>query len=123
MSAALNVLQVITKLKEETLSLKTTYKLAKLLKALTSEQEFYSTRLTAILSHYAITNEDGTYRMTDDGTAIQIRPDCVQNAQKEFNELLNLEIELPDLKIPLEELETIKLSVDELNQLIDFIEE
>lgn len=123
MSAALNALQVISKIKEEALPLKTAYKLAKLLKALTLEQEFYSAQLTTILSSYAIKNEDGTYKMTDDGAAIQIQPNYVQDAQKAFNELLNLEIELPDLKIPLEELETIKLSVDELNQLIDFIEE
>ena len=77
-----------------------------------------------IVDEYAERDETGNYKFLDEAkTNIQIKPNCIKEAEQKTIELQELEIELPKITFTLSEFENIELSPEDISGIIDFIEE
>lgn len=106
----LNCQPVMQKMLEEAYSVKTSFAVLRLAKALNEELQTFNAEKKKIIEKYgSINQETSQYDIVD-----------TESANKEFDALLNIELELNVNKIPLTE--DIKLTAQELSALEDFIE-
>ena len=104
--------------------IKTAYKLSKLQKAIEEELSFSQGEYKKIVDEYAERDETGNYKFLDEAkTNIQIKPNCIKEAEQKTIELQELEIEFPKITFTLSEFENIELSPEDISGIIDFIEE
>lgn len=104
-------------------SAKTSYKLAKLINNLEAERAIYTQQFQNMVNDYAEKDEDGNPKQTEDGTSLVIKKDCLDKFEKEYNDLLNLEVEIPDVSFAIEELEGSEFTPFEMMLLEKFIVE
>lgn len=123
MLKVLDLRDVYTKINTQSLPITTVYKLSKLFNAINSEAEFYSTHLDAIIAEYGQKDDNGQYILTEDKTGVRIDTDKIPEVEKKLQELWNIEVELPDVKFSLSELEKVELTVQEFNNLLPFIDD
>lgn len=117
-----NFQQFYTIIETKKMPIKTTYKLAKLKKALESEVEIYQTELTKIIQEYAQKDADGNYIYTEDKKSIKIIPGSEKECNLKLLELQNLEIHIEDIKFDISEFEELELSLNDINFLMPFIQ-
>lgn len=103
--------------------IRTAYKMAKLITKLESDVNFYRTKFSEILDEYCLRDDNGNYVMVDDGLAYKIQEGREQECQSRISELDNLQIELPDIKFTLDELDYLSLTPEEVREIMVFIEE
>ena len=123
MLKVLNLRDLYPKISAQTLPISTTYKLSKIFDTIKSEAEFYSTHLDSIISEYGKKDEEGQYILTEDKSGVQIDPEKIPEVESKLQELWNIEVELPDIKFTLHELEKLELTVQEFNNLLPFIKD
>ena len=112
---------LIVSIRDKSFSIKTQYKFLKLAKALDSELMIINEQKQRLIEKYVQTDENGEYIVNEDDGLV-IKDDLVQEFQQKLLELDEMEIELPDLTFTLEELEDLKLSLQEIFYLEKFIE-
>lgn len=112
------------RLKNIKMSIKTAYKLSKLSNLLDNEIAFYQEQYKKIIDLYAERDENGEYKFIDEAQQnIKIQSDKVKEASSAFEELQNLEVELPDIYFTLDEFEKIEITPEDISGIIDFIKE
>ena len=112
----------LVKLADTKMNIKTSYKVLKLSKSMENEIKFYGEEFGKILEKYAVKKEDGSFEFTDNGQAVKIKEGMDQQAQQEIFELENLEVEIPDIRFDIDELEGLELTPRELIAIEDFID-
>lgn len=123
MIKVLSLQQVYPKFKEKQMPIKTTYKLSKLFDAINTESEFYTEQMKKIVDKYAEKDEAGAPVILEDNGGVQLKKEHAAEAHSESAELLNLEVDLPDIKFDIEELGDVSLTVEEFNYLLPFIKD
>ena len=113
-----NLYQSIANMK---LPLKTTYKFAQLMRRAQLEIEFYNSKFQDILNQFGQKNDNGEFIQSGDGTSIMIIPGKEAECNAELLELRNLEIDIGEISFAIEELETLDVSIMELNCLMPLI--
>ena len=101
---------------------KLAYKIMKFCKSAATEEEFYETKRNEIINMYAVRDENGQIVVNDDGM-INIVPDKITEANTAMIELNSIEVEAPNIKFTLDELEGLELSAADMFALDAFIEE
>lgn len=114
--------KVYNSIKDEKMSIKTAYKLNKLIKKIEEENNFYNIKFHEIIEQYAEKNDQGEYQYIDENS-IKIKEGKEQECYRKVSELQNLEIEIPNITFSIEELGDINLTIDTVNMLMPFIEE
>lgn len=98
------------------------YKFNKLMNSVDKELDFFQEKLNAILEKYAERDEQGNYvQLTPNN--IKIQEDKMDECQKELNELQSFEVEIPEIKFSLEELDCLEVTPQQLKSLMSFIED
>ena len=92
-------------IKDRAPSIKTAYKMNKIYERAAQEQTFIQ----------------GNLILTDDKTDILVEPSKINECKKALHELVEIEVELPDYSFTLDELEPLKLSINDLHSLMNFI--
>jgi hypothetical protein len=105
------------------LPLKTTYKFTRLMKRAETELEFYQTKFQEIIEEYGDKDENGQYKLVDNGQSIAIIPGKENECNMRLMELRNLEVPIDDIKFTVEELEKIDISIEELVCIMSLIED
>ena len=123
MSSVLSAQGAIQKLQSKPMPLKITYNLTKLYKALSTEADFYNEKLNEIVQTYGERDEEGNLKPTADGRGVQIQKDKLEEAQAKLNELYTIEVTLPDIKLSVDTLGDVELTLEETNALMPFFEE
>lgn len=118
-----NLLRVCNTLQDKPLAVKIAYKFAKIKAKLQEDEEFYLTKLQEIIAKYGKTDDNGNYVIAEDGSSIRIKEGMVEDCQKAIEELESIEVELPDIKFTLEELDKLDLTLNQMELFINFIEE
>ena len=117
---------VITDLSAQKLPFTLVYKFARLNEAVKKEIGFYQEQLRKIISDCAELDENGEpiEVQKDDGApgGIKIRADAIDECNQRFEELQNLEIELP-VSFKSEELEKLELTLEQMTVLMPLISE
>lgn len=118
----LNVKQIFAQIAQTKISSKLAYKIMKFYKSIEVEEDFYNSKRDELIGIYSEKDANGQIVVNDDGT-VKIIPDKTQEANKAMWELNNMEVEAPNVKFTLAELEEVKLSVADMYMLDAFIEE
>ena len=105
------------------LSLKTAYKLNKLITQISNESSFYQQKFTEIINDFGKRNENGELIYSSDKTSIEIADDRRLECQQKIEELQNLEVDIEGVEFTTEELEGINLTISEIGCLMPFIKE
>ena len=116
------ILDIYTRVKGAKVPAKVAYKFNKLCIDLDADNKFYNEELNKILQQYANKNEDGSFKRTEGG-GIDIKEDQIETAQKEIDSLYNLEVDVPDIKFTIDELDGLELSIEDFNAMLPFIDE
>lgn len=123
MQDILNYLTFYEAAKDQKIPLKTAYKLAQLSRAIEGEVSFYQEKLRAIIKEYGELDEEGNPITTDDGTGIKLRQGAEESCYSAMEELQEIEVALPDVKITADELEKMELTIIEMNYIMPFLSE
>ena len=102
---------------------KTAYKLNKLATAIDEQNKFYGEQLNLILGDCADRDEGGKYIPTNDSVGVKILDDKQQEFIDRINELLLLEVELPDITFDIEEFGNIELTMESFNLITPFLKD
>ena len=108
-------------IKDRAPSIKTAYKMNKIYERAAQEQTFIQEQQQKIAENYAQRDEKGNLILTDDKTDILVEPSKMNECKKALRELVEIEVELPDYSFTLDELEPLKLSINDLQPLMNFI--
>lgn len=118
----INTAKIFSQFGQTKISSKLAYKIMKFCKSVAIEEEFYNTKRNEIIDTYAVRDESGKIVVSDDGM-ISIIPGYENEANEVLKELNAIEVEAPNIKFALDELEGLELSVAEMFALDAFIEE
>lgn len=118
----INATKIFNQVAQAKVSSKLAYKIMKLCKAVIAEEEFYNNKRNEIINEYAVRDENGQISVSDDGM-ISIIKDKIQEAEMALKELNEIEVEVPNIRFTLDELDELKLSVADMFVLDAFIEE
>lgn len=118
----INAANIFAQITQTKISSKLAYKIMKLCKGIAVEEEFYNNKRAEIINEYATKDENGQVVVSKDGM-ITIEPDKIDEANAAVAELNNIEVDMPNVRFRLEELEELKLSVADMFVLDAFIEE
>jgi hypothetical protein len=113
-----NTLQTLS---EKELPIRLSYKISKLLQSLSQDKEFYSEKFKNIVLKYAERDEKG--EMIFVGEDVKIQPEFISSAEKELEELDEIEVTDIGVKFTLNELECLEMRPIDLQPLLPFIEE
>lgn len=105
------------------LPLKVTYKFTRLMKRAEIELEFYQTKFQEIIEEYGDKDENGQYKLINNGQSVAIIPGREDECNTKLMELRNLEVPIDDIKFTVEELEKIDISIEELACIMSLIED
>ena len=99
---------------------KVAYKLMQINSKLQSDLTFFQGRLQRILQDYGEKDENG--QLMSNGEGIKIKPELMEKAQKEIDELNELEIVDPKITLDLDELEDLKLTPYDMAAIAPFLD-
>jgi HAMP domain-containing protein len=122
MSQAFPLFEFCSKLSEQQLPIKVSYKFAKAVNVLAPEIEFYRGQYSRYLRTYAQVDENGEFIQTPNGN-IKIQEGKESECAQKFNELDSIEIDLPNFEFTLDELDSLELTVNDMRILAPFIKD
>lgn len=125
MSSVVGLKDIGPKIGELRLPLKLTYKLVKFFNSINTEADFYTSSVQKLLDEYAEKDEQGNFihPKEDDPSSVQLKPNTQEVMLQALNELLNLDVTIPDFLLTMEEAEQLNLSVNEFSLMMPFIQE
>ena len=112
---------IFTPLCKEKLSPKLSYKLMKFISKIETEETFFNKKMQEIIDTYGEKGKDGNFIALDNG--IKIKDECKVECNKALMELHAVEVEAPNITFTLDELSEVKLSVEDMIVLDEFIKE
>ena len=122
MEQVFKVLDIYRRVKGLKVQAKIAYKFNKLCSSLEKDADFYNEELNKIVQQYGEKEEDGSFKRTPDG-GVQVKEGQIESAQKDINNLLALEVDVPDIDFTVDELDGLELSIEEFNSMLPFIKE
>lgn len=119
-SEALSFRGFYSKIKDRKFPLRTGYRLNCIAKAIDPHFSFYQEQLLTILNEYAEKDENGNI-VRDDAGNFKVIPDKIAECNEKFSELLAFEFEIEAAPINISEIESLELSMDEIQGIISFV--
>lgn len=120
LSEILQLEVTLSKIKDKDLPFKVVYQLTKLYKFAEENKQFYTDNLKKIIDKYSEKDEAGNPVALPDNDGIKIAPEYINNAQREINELMVIDIDIPDIKLDIDKFEDMELSLSDMNCLMPF---
>lgn len=105
----------------EKMSPKLSYKLVKFLSIVETEERFFNEKMKEIIECYCEKDENGNFIPVDNG--LKIKDGATEECNKAICELEAVEIEVPQFKFTLNELDELKFSMQDMLVLSAFIDE
>lgn len=116
MSTIIALKGVCENLKSQKTSVKTAYKISKILNTIEKEFTFYQTKFTEIINEYSEKDENGQPILINDGQGVKIEPTRLMEAQTKLTELEDLEVEI-ESNLTIDELEGLEISISDMQHL------
>lgn len=113
--------KVIYDRKENKIPSRLAYKFMKIMKASDNEDAFYNEKLRALIEEHSIKDEKGKTKIVNG--EFRIKANCISDYNAAVLELGDTEVEVPNIKFTLSELEGLSFTVEEIFYLDAFIEE
>lgn len=112
----------IEAIKNQKLPIKTSFKIAKLQKALEVESEFYQKNFREIILKHSEKDAEGNPVVLENGN-IQLLKEHEEECAKEMSELFNTQTDIELPKFTLEDFENVELTSEELRHALILFEE
>lgn len=109
------------KFSNRVVSARLAYKLAKLSKAISEDINFYQEKYIEYLEMFGEKDEKGDFVSVSGN--IKIISGLEQECKEKFNELNSIEVEIPNIKFSLEELEQLNMTMKDMLVFELFVEE
>lgn len=120
---SLAIRSALTPLVGMELDFKTSYKIAKLIKSLDDDAKFFEDQMRSILERFAEKDENGSLVYADENkTSVKVTDEKKEECAKCLQELQAIEVEVPDVKFSIEELQGIKMTPFALSAITDILE-
>ena len=107
-------------IKDAKLPIKTTYKLARLMRRVEEETQFYQTEFAKIVDEYGL-KENGQLVYSDDMASIKIIEGKENECNSKIIELKNLEIDMSEFSFSIEEFDKLELSITDMYGILPLI--
>lgn len=111
----------LSTLTEKEMPFSLSYKFTKILDKIETDYQYFIKKMREIINKYADKDENGELIIKDNN--IQIKKDFISLAEKELNELNNIEVTIPDISFTVEELKSLSIKPADLRALLPFIKE
>lgn len=108
-------------LTEKEMPFSLSYKFTKILDKIETDYQYFIKKMREIINKYA--DKDGNGELIIKDNNIQIKKDFISLAEKELNELNNIEVTIPDIFFTIEELKSLSIKPADLRALLPFIKE
>lgn len=115
------ILKTIKTVSDKKFDIKLQYKFIKIQKALDEELQIYQNQLFENCKEFFEKDENGQFNVSDGGYAIN--PDKIQECEQVIRRIDEMEIQIPDIYLSLDELESLDLTYTELMVFECFIKE
>lgn len=112
---------VLAPLCKEKLSPRLSYKLMKFISKIEEDEAFFNEKMREIVDMYGEKDAEGNLVSLDGG--IKIKEECRSECNKAVAELHAIDVEVPNITFTLDELSEVKLSVEDMMALDEFIKE
>lgn len=106
--------------KDQKLSMKIAYQLAKLANVIDNEMAFYREKLQMIIKEYGELDEKGEPITIENG-GIKLREGTQIECMTKMGDLQNLDVELPDITLTINDFDGIELTVEAMRGIMPFI--
>ena len=114
------ILNIIENNKNKRFDINTQYKMLLIKKKIKEDLELVEEQYQILLNLYGEVNEEGEFVKTEDG-GIKIKKGYQSECQKKIQEFNQLDVTIPDVYFTIEELESLNLTLFELEVLEPFI--
>lgn len=112
------------KIKDSVIPIRLAYKFSRFFTALDKEIEFFNTTINNLIQQYGKKDEEGNYVLSDDKASVLIDEEKYAECMEKTKELNELEVTLEYIpSFTIEELESLDLTVQEVNLLMPYIQE
>ena len=108
-------------LKEKEMPVLVAYKLNQIEDVCEKNNKFFEEKTRDIINKYAEKDSDGKPLFTEDQKSVRIQQDFIDTCVKELQELSEIDVDVPDIKIDINDLNDIKITVAEMGALMPFI--
>lgn len=113
--------KIFESLSQGKVNVKLAYKLMKVLKETKNDIDFYQEKSKEIIEKYAQRDDKNEIVITPDQTGVMLQEDKIDEFNKEYIELNETEITLPEIKFEIDEFEDVKLSAVDLMAIDEFL--
>lgn len=121
MNTALQIKGISSIVVDKKMPTKTAYKFMKLLKAIEEEETFFNTKMKEIIDEFGEKDETGQPIVLPNGN-VRIKEGVENECNEKVKELETIEVEIPDTKFSIDELEVLELSPRDIYSLDLLIE-
>ena len=123
MHEALGIQTLYNSISGTKLPIKTAYKFTRLAKQLEGDIEFYQNKFREILNDCAEKDENGEFKVIQDGRSFAIVPGKEEECNQRVAELYSLDIKVEGVEFTIEELDGVNVSPQELSCLMSLIKD
>ena len=107
---------------EKEVSFSLAYKIARIMNKIENDYNFFTQKLRSIISKYGEKDDKGD--LIIEGSTVKLNPENIEAAEKELQDLYNIEVDDISIKLNIQELEDIgHISPSQLQALLPIIEE
>ena len=110
-------------LREKEMPVLVAYKLNQIEDVCEKNNKFFEEKTRDIINKYAEKDSDGKPLFTEDQKSVRIQQDFIDTCVKELQELSEIDVDVPDIKIDINDLNDIKITVAEMGALMPFIKD
>ena len=114
---------IFEKVKHQKLPFKTSYQLTLLAQEMEKHINYYQEQFCSLLEEYGEKNEEGSLKTSEDGTGILINKEKQDEVYSKIMELRMLDVELPKIKLNIDDFGGVELTPEEMIVFMPFIGE
>lgn len=111
--------EVIDKLRKQNFNISTQYKFIQIAKAFEQEQEILNEQLDSLIIEYGERNEQN--QLIQEAKGVKIKDEYTLECSKKIQEIYSLNAQIPDIYFSFEELDSLGLTLGDLEILEPFI--
>ena len=116
------IMKIIDKLRDQNFNILTQYKFIQIAKALEKEKEILQEQSSSLIIDYGERDEQ-EHLIQDESKGIKIKKEYLKECSQKIYDIYELNIQMPDIYFSFDELDSLNLTLGELELLEPFIKE
>lgn len=116
------LMKIIDKLRDQNFNILTQYKFIQIAKALENEQDILQEQISSLIIDYGERDEQ-EHLIQDESKGIKIKKEYLKECSQKIYDIYELNIQMPDIYFSFDELDSLNLTLGELELLEPFIKE